>query len=28
MKDATKGVIVIIIATIVFYGIMSILWRL
>jgi len=28
MKDATKGVIVIIIATIAFYGTMSILWRL
>jgi len=28
MKDATKGVIVIIIAVIVFYGTMSILWRL
>jgi len=28
MKDATKGVIVIIIATIVFYGTMSILWRI
>jgi len=28
MKDATKGVIVIIIATVAFYATMSILWRL
>jgi len=28
MKDATNGVIVIIVATVAFYSIMSILWRL
>jgi len=28
MKDATKGVIVIAVAVAVFYGVMSILWRM